>query len=100
MSWLRFGKGLLAVSVLCLGGVTASADTDAGPSPDACCAPCAPQMMTVTVCEMVPEQYQSTVTRYKWEPVQENFTAYKSEWVSKPMTRNFTVMVPNQENYT
>src|SRR5947209_4911466 len=114
MSWLRFGRGLLAVSVLALGGV-AHADhgcgSPCGPVMGGCggcggwvgygdCGMAAPQYVTVTVCEMVPQQYQANVTRYRWEAQQQTYTAYKSEWVPEQQTRTFTVLVPKTENYT
>lgn len=103
MSWLRFGKGLLVAGILSLSGVGVYADGCCNPcgAQAGCGTPCcAPQMTTVTVCEMVPEQYQAQVTKYRWEPAQETYTAYRQDMVAKPMTRTYCVNVPYQENYT
>ncbi|MFO0878709.1 MAG: hypothetical protein U0840_15315 [Gemmataceae bacterium] len=69
----------------------------------ACCPPAcgcgsavvsaAPITRTITVMEMVPEQYETTRTSYKTETVQEAYTAYRTECVpetrtiQKPVTR-------------
>src|SRR5262249_54518223 len=108
MSWLRFGKGLLAVGILFLGTEALADYGDASPSRAdyaGCGSPCgaavscapAPYYTTVTVCEMVPVQEQVQVTRYRMEAKQETFTAYKTELVPEQRTRTYTVMVPKTE---
>src|SRR5438876_11163743 len=72
-----------------------------------CAAPCAsecgpitmaaapaPQMMTVMVCEWVPQQYTATVTKYRTETQQQTYTAYKSEMVTENRTVTRNVCVP------
>src|SRR5581483_12280307 len=96
-SWLRIGKGLLALGALALTTGGASADCGCGSPCGAMAYPCAPQYVTVTVCQMVPQQEQVQVTRYHWEQRQENYTAYKCEMVPEQHQVNYTVCVPRYE---
>lgn len=91
-SWLRFGKGLLSIGALV--AISGVAQADCG-----CGSPCggATQMVTVTVCQMVPRQEQVQVTKYRWEPRQENYTAYRCEMVPEKREVSTTVMVPRWE---
>src|SRR5438067_602974 len=98
MSLLRFGRGLLAIGILSVGGSLFAND------PCGCGSPCgygsmapAAYYATVTVCEMVPVQQQVQVTRFRMESRQETFTAYRCEMVPEQRQVTRTILVPRTE---
>src|SRR5437660_718209 len=100
MSLLRYGRSLLAIGMLSLGGSVYANDGYGGCGSPCGCGPMAAPAAyyaTVTVCEMVPVQQQVQVTRVRMEARQETYTAYRCEMVPEQRQVTRTVLVPRTE---